>query len=94
MNPKNVVVTMLGMESGKFTCKEATMPNTVSLRERECERIAATLHFVADNIDRYMPNEVCLKGTKLVVRVPDSRHMPTVELSAEMPAMAVFGRTE
>ena len=70
------------------------MPNAVSIRERECERIAATLRFVADNIDRYMPTEVCMEGTELVVRVPDSQHMPTVELSAEMPAMVVFKRTD
>ncbi|MBR1828429.1 MAG: hypothetical protein IJ781_02800, partial [Atopobiaceae bacterium] len=69
------------------------MADAKSLRERECERIAATLHFVADHIDRYMPEEVCLEGTELVVRVPDSKRMPTVELSAEMPAMAVFKRT-
>ena len=93
MDPKNVAVPTLDA-SGEFTCKEAAMPNTVSLRERECERIAATLHFVADHIDRYMPTEVCLDGTEFVVRVPDSRCMPTVELSAEMPAMAVFKRAE
>ena len=44
------------------------MPNTVSLRERECERIAATLHFVADNIDRYMPEEVCLEAVRQCAR--------------------------
>lgn len=70
------------------------MANAVSLREKQCERIAAILRFVADNIDCYMPTEVCLEGTELVVRVPDASRMPTVELSAEMPAMAVFGRTE
>lgn len=70
------------------------MPDTISIRERECARIAATLHFVADNIDRYMPSEVCMEGTELVVRVPDSQHVPTVELDAEMPAMVVFKRTE
>lgn len=70
------------------------MPKLVSLRERECERIAATLHFVADNIDRYMPTEVCMEGTELIVRVPDSNRMPTVELSAEMPAMIVFKSAE
>lgn len=70
------------------------MAEIISLRERECERIAATLHFVADNIDRYMPNEVCLEGTEFVVRVPDAQHIPTVELDAEMPAMVVFKRTE
>lgn len=70
------------------------MAEIISLRERECERIAATLHFVADNIDRYMPNEVCLEGTELVVRVPDSQHVPTVELDATMPAMVAFRRTE
>jgi len=87
-------VPMLDMKSGEFSFEEATMPNAMSLRERECERIAATLRFVADHIDRYMPAEVCLEGTKLVVRVPDASRMPTVELSAEMPAMVVFGRTE
>lgn len=70
------------------------MTNTVSIRESECERIAATLHFVADNIDRYMPEEVCLEGTELVVRVPDSQHIPTVELDATMPAQVVYRRTE
>lgn len=70
------------------------MPNSVNLRERECERIAATLYFVADNIDRYMPSEVCLEGTEFVVRVPDASRIPTIELSAEMPAMVVFKRTE
>lgn len=70
------------------------MAEIISLRERECERIAATLHFVADNIDRYMPSEVCLEGTELVVRVPDASRMPTVELDAEMPAMVVFKRAE
>jgi hypothetical protein len=70
------------------------MPNLTNIRERECERIAATLHYVADHIDRYMPGEVCMEGTELVVRVPDSQHVPTVELSAEMPAMVVFKRTE
>lgn len=70
------------------------MPDVISLRERECERIAATLHFVADHIDRYMPTEVCLEGTELVVRVPDASRMPTVELSAEMPAQVIFKRTE
>ncbi len=70
------------------------MSKLVSLRERECERIAATLHFVADHIDRYMPAEVCMEGTELVVRVPDSQHVPTVELDATMPAMVVYKRTE
>lgn len=70
------------------------MENVVNLREKQCERIAATLRFVADNIDRYMPTEVCLDGTELVVRVPGSQHVPTVELSAEMPAMVMFKRTE
>lgn len=70
------------------------MPKLVNLRERECERIAATLHFVADHIDRYMPEEVCLEGTEFVVRVPDASRIPTVELDAEMPAMVVFARTE
>lgn len=70
------------------------MADVKSLREKECERIAATLHFVADHIDRYMPNEVCMEGTELVVRVPDSRHIPTVELDATMPAQIVFKRTE
>lgn len=70
------------------------MAEIINLRERECERIAATLHFVADNIDRYMPTEVCMEGTEFVVRVPDSQHVPTVELDAEMPAMVVFKRTE
>ncbi len=70
------------------------MPKLTSIRERECERIAATLRFVADSIDRYMPTEVCLEGAELVVRVPDASRMPTVELSAEMLAMSVFGRTE
>ena len=37
------------------------MADVKSLREGECERIAATLHFVADHIDRYMPTEVCLE---------------------------------
>lgn len=69
------------------------MPKLTSIRERERERIAATLYYVADHIDRYMSEEVCLEGTELVVRVPDARGMPTVELSAEMPAMAVFERT-
>ena len=70
------------------------MPNAVNLRERECERIAATLHFVADHIDRYMSSEVCMEGTEFVVRVPEASRMPTVELDATMPAMVVFKRTE
>lgn len=70
------------------------MPKLVNIRERECERIAATLYYVADHIDRYMPGEVCMEGTELVVRVPDSQHVPTVELSAKMSAMVVFKRTE
>ena len=70
------------------------MPNSVNLRERECERIAATLYFVADNIDRYMPSEVCMEGTELVVRVPEVSRMPTVELDATMHAMVVYKRTE
>ena len=70
------------------------MPSAISIRDRECERIAATLYFVADNIDRYMPNEVCVEGTEFVVRVPDSQHVPTVELGAVMPAQIVFKRTE
>lgn len=70
------------------------MADVKSLREKECERIAATLHFVADHIDRYMPNEVCMEGTEFVVRVPDSRHIPTVELDATMPAQIVFKRAE
>lgn len=70
------------------------MPSAISIRDRECERIAATLYFVADNIDRYMPNEVCMEGTEFVVRVPDSQHVPTVELGAVMPAQIVFKRTE
>ena len=41
-----------------------------------------------------MPTEVCLEGTELVVRVPDASRMPTVELSAEMPAQVIFKRTE
>lgn len=68
------------------------MPNDVSLRERKRERIAVTLHFVADHIDRYMPDEVCLEGTELVVRVPDAKHIPTVELNAVMPAQTLFKR--
>lgn len=94
MDPKNVVVSTLDMRSGEFVRGDRTMPNTVSIRERECERIAATLRFVADNIARYLPDEVCLEGTELVVRVPDASRMPTVELSAEMPAQVVFRRTE
>lgn len=70
------------------------MADVKSLRERECERIAGTLYFVADHIDRYMPTEVCLEGTEFVVRVPDSRHIPTVELDATMPAQIVFKRAE
>lgn len=70
------------------------MADVKSLRERECKRIAATLHFVADHIDRYMPNEVCMEDTEFVVRVPDSRHIPTVELDATMPAQIVFKRAE
>ena len=70
------------------------MPKPTSIRERECERIAATLYYVADHIDRYMPSEVCMEGTELVVRVPDSQHVPTVELDATMPAMVAFRRTE
>ena len=70
------------------------MPKLASIRERECERIAATLYYVADHIDRYMPSEVCMEGTELVVRVPDASELPTVELDATMPAMVVFKRTE
>lgn len=70
------------------------MPNLTNIRERECERIAATLHFVADHIDRYMPSEVCMEGTELVVRVPEVSRMPTVELDATMHAMVVYKRTE
>lgn len=74
--------------------KEGRVAEVTSLRDKECERVAATLRFVADHIDRYMPDEVCLEGTQFVVRVPDSQCMPTVELDATMPAMVVFGRTE
>ena len=70
------------------------MTEIVSLRDRECERIAATLRYVADNIDRYMPREVCLEGSEFVVRVPDSQHIPTVVLDAEMPAQIIFKRTD
>ena len=70
------------------------MAEVVSSRAKECERIAATLRFVADHIDRYMPEEVCLEGTEFVVRVPDSQRVPTVELDATMPAMIIFKRTE
>lgn len=79
---------------GRFSYREVSMTIAKSLHEQECERIAATLHFVADNIDRYMPTEVCLEGTEFVVRVPDSQHVPTVELGAVMPAQIVFKRTE
>ena len=72
----------------------ASMAGGVNLRAKKCERIAATLRFVADHIDRYMPEEVCLEGTEFVVRVPDSQSAPTVELDATMPAMVIFERTE
>lgn len=93
MNPKNVVVPQLDA-NGDFVCEESAMPKLTSIRERECERIAATLRFVADHIDRYMPGEVCMEGTELVVRVPEASRMPTVELDATMPAMVAFKRTE
>lgn len=70
------------------------MAEATSLRARDCERVAATLRFVADHIDRYMPEEVCLEGTEFVVRVPDSQSIPTVALDATMPAMVSFRRAE
>lgn len=71
------------------------MAELVNMRDRGCEYIASTLHFVADHIDRYMPDEVCLIESEFVVRVPmDKTTIPTVELDATMPAMAIFKRTE
>lgn len=77
-----------------FVSGGSAMAEAASIRERECERIAATLRFVADHIDRYIPEEVCLEGTRLVVRVPDASELPTVELDATMPAQIVWKRTQ
>ncbi len=69
------------------------MADTISLREKHMRRIAATLQFVADHIDRYMPDEVLLEGSEFVVRIPDTTEIPTVEVDARMPAQIIFDRT-
>lgn len=49
-------------------------------------RITSILHYVADNIGEYLPNEWLLEGSSLVVRIGDLSELPTVELNAVMPA--------
>lgn len=55
--------------------------------EKAAEHIADTLRYVADNVERYLPQEWLLEGSTFVVRIPDLREMPTVELDGEMPAI-------
>ena len=55
--------------------------------EKTKKRYAEILHYVADNIDSYVPNEWLLEGTVFTLRIPDRSSVPTVELDAEMPAI-------
>lgn len=50
---------------------------------------ARVLYHVADNIRDYLPGEWLLEGSELVVRIPDTNTMPTVELDGVMPATSL-----
>lgn len=58
-------------------------------RKRYIDYIVATLKYVADNIEQYVPDEILLDGSEFVVRIPDIDDIPTVELDARMPATAI-----
>lgn len=57
--------------------------------EKAAERFAGILRYVADNIERYLPDEWLLEGSAFVVRIPGRDTLPTVELDAEMLAIDV-----
>ena len=57
--------------------------------EKTAERYAGILRYVADNIERYLPDEWLLESSAFVVRISGRDTLPTVELDAEMPAIKV-----
>ncbi len=60
-----------------------------NLRKKHIDYIVATLKYVADNIEQYVPDEILMNGSEFVVRIPDMNTIPTVELDAQMPAIAI-----
>lgn len=58
--------------------------------EKSKERAAEVLRYVADNIDRFIPEEWLLEGSRLIVEIPDHSELPTVELSGIMPAEPIL----
>ena len=58
--------------------------------EKSKERMAEILRYVADNIDRFIPEEWLLDGSEIIVRYAGNDTVPTVELSGIMPAEPIL----